>query len=43
MREPEMDIIGDWIHEALTHRDDKARLHQIQSRVAKLNRNFPLP
>jgi RpiB/LacA/LacB family sugar-phosphate isomerase len=43
MREPEMDIIGDWIHEALTHRDDKARLHQIQARVAKLNQNFPLP
>jgi glycine/serine hydroxymethyltransferase len=43
MLEPEMEIIGDWIHEALTHRDDKARLHQIQARVAKLNQNFPMP
>ncbi|MBU6303110.1 MAG: ribose 5-phosphate isomerase B [Verrucomicrobia bacterium] len=43
MRETEMEIIGDWIHEALTHRDDKARLHDIRERVAKLNRDFPLP
>jgi RpiB/LacA/LacB family sugar-phosphate isomerase len=43
MREAEMEIIGDWIHEALTHRDDPTRLHEIRVRVAKLNQNFPLP
>lgn len=43
MREPEMAQIADWIHEALTHRDDPARLAAIKAAVAETNKRFPLP
>jgi len=43
MKEPEMAVIGDWIHEALTHREDKGRLHHIREQVEGFTRQFPLP
>ena len=43
MKEAEMGLIADFIHEALTHREDVARLHAIRERVVALNRGFPLP
>jgi glycine hydroxymethyltransferase len=43
MKEAEMGVIADLIHEALTHREDVARLHAIRERVVALNRGFPLP
>ena len=43
MREPEMVKIADWIHEALTHREDPARLASIKAAVATANEQFPLP
>lgn len=43
MREPEMKRIADWIHEALTHREDPAKLAAIKIEVAKANEQFPLP
>ena len=43
MNEPEMKQIAALFHEALTHRDDKAKLHAIRARVVKLNRKSPLP
>lgn len=43
MKEAEMGQIADFIHEALTHREDVARLHAIRERVVALNRGFPLP
>ncbi len=43
MKEAEMDQIGDLIHEAITHRNDPARLDDIHSRVVELNSHFSLP
>ncbi len=43
MREPEMAQIAGWIHEALTHREDEARLAEIKKAVAAANEHFPLP
>jgi RpiB/LacA/LacB family sugar-phosphate isomerase len=43
MNEAEMAVIGDWIHDALTHRDDKGRLHRIREQVQVFMRQFPLP
>jgi len=43
MKEPEMERIGDFMHEALTHREDGAKLEEIRSRVVALNHDFPLP
>jgi glycine hydroxymethyltransferase len=43
MREPEMKLIADWIHEALTHREDPVKLAAIKVEVAKANERFPLP
>ena len=43
MKEQEMKVIADLIHEALTHRGDAAKLAEIRSRVAGINAAFPLP
>ncbi|MCG8602708.1 MAG: serine hydroxymethyltransferase [Verrucomicrobiales bacterium] len=43
MKEGEMELIGDLIHEAIENREDDARLADIAARVATLNIDFPLP
>ncbi len=43
MKEPEMDLVGDLIHEAISHHGDKEKLASIRSRVLELNERFPLP
>jgi glycine hydroxymethyltransferase len=43
MNVPEMKIIAGLLHEALTNRESKEKLHAIRDRVVELNRNFPLP
>ena len=43
MKEPQMEQIGDWIAEALEHRDDEAKLSAIREEVALLNTAYPLP
>ena len=43
MNEPEMNQIAALLHEALTNRADKAKLHAIRARVVELNQRFPLP
>ncbi len=43
MKEAEMVMIAALIHEALTHREDPARLHSIRDKVRTLNARFPLP
>ncbi len=42
MREAEMRQIAEWIAEALTHRNDDARLKAIHAEVTKLANQFPL-
>jgi glycine hydroxymethyltransferase len=43
MKEDDMRVVADLIHEAITHRKDEARLHAIRDRVRALNARFPLP
>lgn len=43
MKESEMNLIGDLIHEAIENCEDEAKLSDIAARVAKLNEDFPLP
>jgi len=43
MNEPEMKLIASLIHEALSSREDKAKLKAIRKRVVEINRKFPLP
>ncbi|MCF6312543.1 MAG: serine hydroxymethyltransferase [Verrucomicrobiales bacterium] len=43
MKEGQMVQIADFIHEALTHREDAARLEEIRLRVKDLNQGYPLP
>lgn len=43
MKEGEMELIGDLIHEAIENREDDATLADIAARVATLNIDFPLP
>ncbi len=43
MKEAEMELIADLIHEAITHRKDEEKLEEIRQRVAKINIDFPLP
>ena len=42
MREAEMRTVAAWIAEALTHRNDEARLRSIRGRVGELAEQFPL-
>ena len=43
MKETEMSLIADFIHEALTHHAEDAALEGVRKRVAELNQGFPLP
>ena len=43
MKEAEMEKVGDLIHEAITHREDAAKLEAIREEVKALNEEFPLP
>jgi glycine hydroxymethyltransferase len=43
MKGPEMVLVADMIHEALTHYEDTPRLADIRARVHALNEGFPLP
>mgnify|MGYP001252905936 FL=1 len=43
MKEAEMEIIGDLIHEAISNREDAAKLEAIKAKVKALNEDFPLP
>ncbi len=43
MKEDEMRQVADLIHEAITNREDEARLEEIRKRVVELNSRFPLP
>lgn len=42
MKEGEMELIGELIYEALTHKDDPSTLSSIASRVKELNTEFPI-
>lgn len=43
MKEEQMMQIADFIHEALTHKDDEAALAKIRASVRELTRHYPLP
>lgn len=43
MKEGDMEKVADLIHEALTHREDPAKLEEIRLQVMDLNKGFPLP
>jgi len=43
MKETEMNLIGDLIHEAVENRKDEEHLESIRERVIQLNSQFPLP
>ncbi len=43
MKEEQMMQIADFIHEALTHKDDEAALAKIRAQVRDLTRHYPLP
>ncbi|MDB4491734.1 ribose 5-phosphate isomerase B [bacterium] len=43
MKEPQMELIGDWIAEALENREDEAKLAAIREEVALLNTAYPMP
>ncbi len=43
MKEPQMEQIADWIHQALLHHEDDAKLAAIREDVRELNANYPLP
>jgi glycine hydroxymethyltransferase len=43
MKEADIAIVADFIHEALSTPDDTAKLHAIRERVFAFNRAFPLP
>lgn len=43
MKEAEMSQVGDWIHEALSNKDNGEVLARIRKEVAETNQRFPLP
>ncbi len=43
MKEAEMDLVGDLMHEAISNHNDKAKLEEIRQRVMELNERFSLP
>jgi glycine hydroxymethyltransferase len=43
MKEADVEQVADFIHEALSHHTDTARLHAIRERVFAFNRAFPMP
>ena len=42
MKESEMEIIADWINEAIENWQDENRLKEIRSRVVEMTKKFPL-
>ena len=42
MKEPEMEIIADFMHQALSATQDKTRLHKLEARVRDFCHHFPL-
>jgi len=42
MKEPEMQLVANWICRALQHRNDPAKLAQIRAQVGELAEQFPL-
>jgi glycine/serine hydroxymethyltransferase len=43
MKEDDMRVVGDLIHEAIQNREDADKLESIRLRVAEMNERFPLP
>ncbi len=43
MKEADVIQVADFIHEALTHHTDTAKLHALRDRVFAFNRAFPMP
>lgn len=43
MKESDVEKVADFIHEALTHREDAAKLQEIRARVFAFNEAFPMP
>ncbi len=43
MKEQDVEQVADFIHEALTHPSDTAKLHALRDRVHAFNRAFPMP
>ena len=43
MKEEEMKLIADLMHEALTNRSDSEKLEEIRQKVIQLNHDYPLP
>lgn len=43
MKEEEMDLVGDLIHEAISNHGDEAKLESVRRRVLECNAAFPLP
>jgi len=43
MKENHVEQVADFIHEALSHPTDNAKLHALRERVFTFNRQFPLP
>ena len=43
MKEADVEKVAELIYEALTHKDDEAKLADIQSRVFAFNEAFPMP
>lgn len=43
MKEPDVEQVADFIHEAIQAHGDEAALHAIRERVFDFNRQFPLP
>lgn len=42
MKEPEMEIIADWINEAIINYEDENKLAEIKNKVTELTKKFPL-
>jgi len=43
MKEDDMRVVGDLIHEAIQNREEADKLESIRLRVAEMNARFPLP
>ena len=43
MKEADVETVADLIYEALTNKDDEAKLAEIQKRVFSFNEAFPMP
>lgn len=43
LKEDDMETIAEWMHQAITHYEDKAILNTLSMEVKKFSRQFPLP